>query len=54
MDDVLLEDVLLKSSQGCTSGRYLRDNVDAVAVFLDHAGDAAHLPLDSIETFETC
>jgi hypothetical protein len=28
-------------------GGYLRQNVDAVAVFLDHAGDAPNLSLDS-------
>jgi hypothetical protein len=50
MADMILQDLLLDPPQRSAHRRNLRKDVDAVAVTLDHAGDSAHLALDSIET----
>jgi hypothetical protein len=52
MVDVIAQDLLLDASQGCANGGNLRDDVDAVAVFLDHASKAADLTLDAIEALQ--
>jgi hypothetical protein len=46
---VIAQDLLLDTVQRCTHGADLRQHIDAVAVFLDHAGDAADLALDAAE-----
>ena len=45
--DVVLEDLLLGAAQSRPHRRDLGDDVDAVAVVLDHAGEPAHLALDA-------
>jgi hypothetical protein len=47
--DMILQDFLLDSPQRSAYCRDLRDDVDAIAVSLDHAGDSAHLALDPVE-----
>ena len=49
MGDVITEDFLLEAPQGCTHGRDLRNDVDAIAVLVNHAGKAAHLPFDPVQ-----
>src|SRR5712692_10128205 len=46
MGDVIAQDLLLQAPQRRAHRRNLGDDVDAVAVVVDHAGDAAHLALD--------
>ena len=46
---MILQDLLLDPPQGGAYCRDLRDDVDAIAVSLDHAGDSAHLALDPVE-----
>jgi hypothetical protein len=53
MGDVIAQDLLLGAPQRGAHRRDLRDDVDAVAVVLDHAGEAADLPLDPVEPLET-
>jgi len=48
--DMILQDLLLDAPQRRTHRRDLGEDVDAVAVTIDHAGDPAHLALDSAET----
>jgi hypothetical protein len=50
MADMILQDLLLDPPQRGAHRRDLRDEVDAVAVTLDHAGDPAHLALNPAET----
>ena len=45
MPQMVAERFLLDFIEGGTYGADLRDHVDAVAIFLDHAGDAPHLAL---------
>jgi hypothetical protein len=49
MADMILQYLLLDPPQRSAYRRDLRDDVDAVAVTLDHAGDPAHLTLDPVE-----
>src|SRR6266851_1593080 len=49
MRDVILEDFLLRPPQRRAHRRNLRDDIDAVAIILDHAGEPAHLALDAAE-----
>jgi hypothetical protein len=48
--NMVLEDFLLDPPQRGAHRRDLRDDVDAIAVALDHASDSAHLALDPAET----
>ena len=50
--NVLLKHILLDPSERCASGRDLGDDVDAVAILFNHAGNAPHLSLDAVEAFE--
>src|SRR5688572_25278078 len=43
MGDVLAQNLFLDPAQRRAHGRDLRDDVDAVAVLVHHAGEAAHL-----------
>src|SRR3954469_19736122 len=47
--DMILEDFLLGPPQRGAHRRDLRDDVDAIAVTLDHASDSAYLALDPAE-----
>ena len=49
---VIAERFLLDLVEGGPHRSDLRDHVDTVAVFLDHAGDAAHLAFDAAEPRE--
>ena len=51
--DMVLQDGFLRLSQGGANGGKLRDNVDAIALFINHARNAAHLTLDLGQTFQT-
>ena len=51
MRDVVAQDFLLDAAQRRAHRADLRDDVDAVAVVLDHAREAAHLALDAVEPF---
>src|SRR5262249_37743226 len=46
MGDVVAQDFLLHAPKRGAHRRNLRHDVDAIAVLVDHAGDAAHLALD--------
>jgi hypothetical protein len=46
MGDVIVKDLFLHLAQSRTRGRNLRHHLDAIPVFLDHADQAAYLPLD--------
>ena len=50
--DVIAQDFLLGAAQCRTHGRDLRDDVDAVAIVLDHPVEAANLALDAFEPLE--
>lgn len=52
MLQVVVQDLLLDLVERCPHRAHLVDNVDAVAIFLDHARDTAHLALDAAETGE--
>ena len=47
--DMILQNLLLDPPQRSAHRRNLREDVDAVAIALDHTGDPAYLALDSIE-----
>ena len=49
MRNVIAQNLFLDTAQRGAHGRYLRDDVDAIAIIVDHAGQAAHLALDAIE-----
>lgn len=51
MRDVVAQDFFLNTSQGCARGGDLRDHINAIAVVLDHTGEAANLALDPFEAF---
>ena len=51
---VITENFLLDASQCCSYGSDLRDDVDAVAVFLHHSGQAANLAFNAVEAFRAC
>ena len=46
------EDFLLGAAQRRAHRRELGDDVDAIAVVLDHAREAAHLALDPVQALE--
>src|SRR5262249_11420834 len=50
---MLAQDILLDTLQRRAHGRDLRENVDAVSLLLHHAGDAANLTFDPVQTRET-
>src|SRR5262249_58661210 len=50
MGDVVAQVSLLHASKRGAHRRNLRHDVDAVAVLVDHARDAAHLALDPAQT----
>jgi len=50
MFEMVAQYPLLHSAQGRFDGANLRQDINAVAVFLDHARYAAHLPLDPAES----
>src|SRR3974390_872667 len=50
MRHVIAQNLILDAAQCRTDRRDQRYDVDAVAVFLDHPRDAAHLALDPIKT----
>jgi P-type Cu+ transporter len=52
--DMIAQDFLLETPQRCPYRRNLRDDVDAIAIVLDHARDAAHLALDAIQPLPAC
>jgi len=52
MRGVVVQDQLFDSAQGGTDGGGLAQDVDAVAVVFDHAGDAAHLPFNPAQAFQ--
>ena len=49
MGDVIAQDLLLEAPQRGAHRRNLRDDVDAIAILIDHARDAAHLALDPVQ-----
>ena len=49
---VILEHLDPDRLEGGVDGSELGENVDAVAVVLDHLGDASHLPLDPGEPLQ--
>lgn len=51
MGDVIAEHFLLDTPQSCSHRRDLGDDVDTIAVFLDHTREAAHLPFDALQSF---
>jgi hypothetical protein len=52
MGDMVLQHLALDAAEGGADGGDLRDDIDAVAVIPDHAGETAHLPLDTGEALE--
>jgi hypothetical protein len=54
MSDVDTQNLFFDTLQGGTDSGDLRNDVDAVAVLLDHTGEAAHLAFDTAETFQAC
>src|SRR5215217_1155313 len=50
MVDVVVEHLEREAFEGRLDGSDLREDVDAVAVVLDHPFDAAHLALDPVES----
>lgn len=54
MGDMVLQHLFLDALQRCPHGGDLRDNVNAIAVIIDHLHDAAHLALDLLQAGATC
>src|SRR5688572_17077903 len=52
MPQMIAERFLLDFIEGRTHGTNLRDHVDAVAIFLDHASNTAHLAFNAAEPRE--
>ena len=52
MAHMVPENFLLGAAESGAHGGNLRDNVNAVAVFLHHADDAADLALDAAQSFQ--
>ena len=52
MGDVVAQDLLLDAAQRGAHRGDLRHDVDAVAVLLDHAGEAAHLAFDAAQPLQ--
>src|ERR1700730_9660204 len=50
--DMVAQDFLLGASQRGAHRRDLGDDVDAVAILLNHAREATNLPLDPLQPFE--
>ena len=51
--DVVTQHLLLNPAQRRSGCRDLGHDVDAIAIFLDHHGETANLPLDTFEAFQT-
>ncbi len=51
--DVIAQDLFLDATEGSPYGGDLRHNVDAIPVLFDHAGQAADLALNPVETLKT-
>lgn len=51
MRDVILQHFFLNPAQRRAHGGDLRDDIDTVAIFIDHAREPAHLAFDPVETF---
>ena len=49
MRNMLAQDFLFRPPQRRAHGGDLRDDIDAVTVVFDHAGQATHLALDTVE-----
>ena len=47
--DMIAQNLFLDTPQRRSGGGDLRDDVDAIAVVLDHAGDAGDLALDAVQ-----
>ena len=52
MRDVLTQDFLLNASERSSDGGDLRDDIDAVAIFLNHAGETTNLALDAAQALD--
>jgi P-type Cu+ transporter len=52
MRHMIGEDFILGAAQSGTNSRQLGDDVDAIAVILDHAGKPAHLAFDPLEALQ--
>jgi len=52
MRDMLAQNFFLNSSKSGPDGGKLGDDVDAVTILLDHAGDTANLTLDTAQALE--
>ena len=52
MRDMVTQDLFLGAAQCGADRGNLRHDVDAIALLLDHAGEAAHLAFDTIKAFE--
>lgn len=46
---VIAKDFFLHTRESRTNGRNLRDDVDAIAIVIDHTNKAANLTLDAVE-----
>jgi hypothetical protein len=51
--DVVTQNFFLDPSQRGARGRDLRDDVDAVPIILEHAGETADLTLDAAQALQT-
>lgn len=51
MGDVIAQNFLFDTGKGRARGSDLRDEVDAIAVFVDHLREAANLAFDAVEAF---
>ena len=52
MRDMVLQEQLLHTLEGCARGGNLGHNIDTISVGLDHPGKPPYLPLDAAEAFE--
>jgi hypothetical protein len=52
MADVIAQDLLFRAAKRRTHRRNLRDDIDAVAILLDHSAQAPDLALDACEPLE--
>ena len=53
MGDVIAQNLLLDAPQRGAHRRELGDDINAITILVDHAGEAAYLPLDPAEAFQT-
>lgn len=51
--DMVTQDFFLRASKRRTHCRDLRDDVDAIPIFLNHPGKTTNLALDPVEPFKT-